>query len=152
MEADRLVVQHPVGVIVVAALGQVVKRVVGLPGDHVVCCDVSGLLTVNGIAVVEPYLYPGDKPSDLTFDVTVPVERVWVMGDHRSDLVMVQSTIALAHSLERTVVAECVETQELLDMLRSLDCDVAQGFLIGRPTSAKGLLRRLQDERRRRVA
>jgi signal peptidase I len=62
-----------------------VKRVVGLPGDHVVCCDVRGLLTVNGIAVVEPYLYPGDRPSDLTFDVTVPVERVWVMGDHRSD-------------------------------------------------------------------
>jgi signal peptidase I len=61
-----------------------VKRVVGLPGDHVVCCDLTGLLTVNGIAVVEPYLFPGDKPSDLTFDVTVPVERVWVMGDHRS--------------------------------------------------------------------
>jgi signal peptidase I len=62
-----------------------VKRVVGIPGDHVVCCDVSGLLTVNGVAVVEPYLYPGDRPSDLTFDVTVPAERVWVMGDHRSD-------------------------------------------------------------------
>jgi signal peptidase I len=61
-----------------------VKRVVGLPGDHVVCCDLKGLLTVNGIAVVEPYLYPGEKPSDLTFDVKVPVERVWVMGDHRS--------------------------------------------------------------------
>ena len=61
-----------------------VKRVVGLPGDHVVCCDLKGLLTVNGIAVVEPYLYPGDKPSDLTFDVRVPAERVWVMGDHRS--------------------------------------------------------------------
>ena len=61
-----------------------VKRVVGLPGDHVVCCDLKGLLTVNGIAVVEPYLYPGDKPSNLTFDVRVPVERVWVMGDHRS--------------------------------------------------------------------
>lgn len=62
-----------------------VKRVVGLPGDHVVCCDISGLLTVNGIAVVEPYLYPGDRPSDLAFDVTVPAGRVWVMGDHRSD-------------------------------------------------------------------
>jgi len=61
-----------------------VKRVVGLPGDHVVCCDLTGLLTVNGIAVVEPYLYPGDKPSDLTFDVRVPVGRVWVLGDHRS--------------------------------------------------------------------
>jgi signal peptidase I len=62
-----------------------VKRVVGLAGDRVMCCDSSGLLTVNGVAVKEPYLYPGDKPSDLTFDVTVPAERIWVMGDHRSD-------------------------------------------------------------------
>jgi signal peptidase I len=62
-----------------------VKRVVGLPGDHVMCCDGNGLLTVNDVAVKEPYLYPGDKPSDLTFDVTVPAERIWVMGDHRSD-------------------------------------------------------------------
>jgi signal peptidase I len=62
-----------------------VKRVVGLPGDHVMCCDPNGLLTVNGVAVKEPYLFPGDKPSDLTFDVTVPAERIWVMGDHRSD-------------------------------------------------------------------
>jgi signal peptidase I len=62
-----------------------VKRVVGLPGDHVVCCDDKGLLTVNDVAVEEPYLYPGDKPSDLTFEVTVPAEGIWVMGDHRSD-------------------------------------------------------------------
>jgi signal peptidase I len=62
-----------------------VKRVVGLPGDHVVCCDAKGLLTINGTEVQEPYLYPGDRPSDLTFDVTVPPGRLWVMGDHRSD-------------------------------------------------------------------
>ena len=62
-----------------------VKRVVGLPGDHVACCDLRGLLTVNGVAVDEPYLYPGDKPSNLTFDVTVPAGHLWVMGDHRSD-------------------------------------------------------------------
>ena len=62
-----------------------VKRVVGLPGDHVVCCDADGRLTVNGKAVKEDYLYPGDKPSELTFDVTVPAGRLWVMGDHRSD-------------------------------------------------------------------
>ena len=62
-----------------------VKRVVGLPGDHVVCCDDSGLLTVNDVAVKEPYLYQRDRPSDLTFDVTVPAGRIWVMGDHRSD-------------------------------------------------------------------
>jgi signal peptidase I len=62
-----------------------VKRVVGLPRDHVVCCDARGLLTINDISVEEPYLFPGDRPSDLTFDVTVPAERIWVMGDHRSE-------------------------------------------------------------------
>lgn len=62
-----------------------VKRVIGLPGDHVVCCDEQGRLTVNGTPLVEPYLHPGDRPSDLTFDITVPPGRVWVMGDHRSD-------------------------------------------------------------------
>ncbi len=62
-----------------------VKRVIGLPGDHVVCCDTRGLLTVNGVSVEEPYLFPGDAPSALTFDVTVPAGDIWVMGDHRSD-------------------------------------------------------------------
>jgi signal peptidase I len=62
-----------------------VKRVVGLPGDHVACCDARGLLTVNDVAVDEPYLYPGDKPSALIFHVTVAAGRIWVMGDHRSD-------------------------------------------------------------------
>lgn len=62
-----------------------VKRVVGLPGDHVMCCDRDGRLTVNGVAVHEPYLFPGDAASDLTFDVIVPAGRLWVMGDHRSD-------------------------------------------------------------------
>jgi EAL domain-containing protein (putative c-di-GMP-specific phosphodiesterase class I)/CHASE2 domain-containing sensor protein len=85
-------------------------------------------------------------------EIKIDQSFIKAMRDHRSDLVMVQSTIALAHSLDRTVVAEGVETQESLDLLNSLGCDTAQGFLIGRPTSAKGLLRRLQDERRRRVA
>jgi signal peptidase I len=62
-----------------------VKRVVGLPGDRVVCCDSMGLLSINGVGAKESYLYPGDTASDLTFDVTVPAERIWVMGDHRSD-------------------------------------------------------------------
>ena len=61
-----------------------VKRVVGLPGDRVTCCDASGRLQVNGVGVDEPYVMPGDRPSDLTFDVVVPAGHLWVMGDHRS--------------------------------------------------------------------
>jgi signal peptidase I len=61
-----------------------VKRVIGLPGDHVVCCD-RGRRTVNGTAIVETYVMTGDRPSELEFDITVPAGRLWVMGDHRSD-------------------------------------------------------------------
>lgn len=61
-----------------------VKRVIGLPGDQVVCCDAGGRLTVSGQQVTEPYLYGGDAPSELTFSVVVPAGRLWLMGDHRS--------------------------------------------------------------------
>ncbi|MDN5789245.1 MAG: signal peptidase I [Micrococcales bacterium] len=61
-----------------------VKRVIGLPGDHVVCCGPDGRVAVNGAPVDEPYVYPGDEPSSHPFDVTVPDGSLWVMGDHRS--------------------------------------------------------------------
>jgi len=60
-----------------------IKRVIGLPGDHVTCCDSQGRLVVNGVPIDEPYLFPGDSPSEQTFDVTVPATSLWVMGDHR---------------------------------------------------------------------
>jgi signal peptidase I len=55
-----------------------------LPGDKVACCDANGKITVDGVAITEPYLYPGNRPSDIDFSVTVPAGRIWVMGDHRS--------------------------------------------------------------------
>ncbi|CAI3800063.1 signal peptidase I [Pseudarthrobacter sp. MM222] len=61
-----------------------VKRVIGLPGDEVVCCDASGRLTVNGQPLAEPYLYAGDAPSEQRFSAAVPAGRLWLMGDHRS--------------------------------------------------------------------
>lgn len=61
-----------------------VKRIVGLPGDHVVCCGSDGRLRVNDVPLDEPYLYPGDRPGAQPFDIIVPEGRHWVMGDHRS--------------------------------------------------------------------
>ena len=40
-----------------------IKRVIGLPGDHVVCCDEDGQLTINGVSITEPYIKPGDTPE-----------------------------------------------------------------------------------------
>lgn len=62
-----------------------VKRLIGLPGDRVRCCAVDGRLEVNGTAVEESYLKPGQQPSLTTFDVTLPPDRFWVMGDNRGD-------------------------------------------------------------------
>jgi signal peptidase I len=61
-----------------------IKRVIGLPGDHVQCCDAKGRVMVNGVPIDETYLYPGNTPSDKIFDVTVTAGNLWVMGDHRS--------------------------------------------------------------------
>ena len=60
-----------------------IRRVIGLPGDHVVCCDAQGRMTVNGKSLNETYLYPGDQPSLTHFDVTVPPGEYWLLGDHR---------------------------------------------------------------------
>src|SRR6266567_2095619 len=62
-----------------------IKRVIGLPGDHVACCT-DGKVTVNGVPLTEDsYLYPGNPPSATKFNERVPPGHIWVMGDHRSD-------------------------------------------------------------------
>jgi signal peptidase I len=66
--------------------GHLVKRVIGVGGDEVRCCDDSGRVTVNGVALHEKsYLAPGLKPSLIDFDVKVAPGYVWVQGDNRSD-------------------------------------------------------------------
>lgn len=63
-----------------------IKRVIGLPGDTVVCCDALGQLTVNGVPLDEPYILlpePGAQATRDEFEVTVPAGSLWVMGDNR---------------------------------------------------------------------
>jgi signal peptidase I len=62
-----------------------IKRVIGMPGDHVVCCDEDGLITVNGEPLRETYVRDGSVASERDFDVRVPAGRVWVMGDNRQE-------------------------------------------------------------------
>ena len=72
-----------VGVLPNPAKQYLVKRVVGVGGDRVICCNTTGKITVNGQEMIEPYVFAGNVPSDMNFDVTVPKGKLWVMGDHR---------------------------------------------------------------------
>ncbi|CAN1500807.1 LepB Signal peptidase I [Candidatus Nanopelagicaceae bacterium] len=71
-----------VGVLPNPAKQYLVKRVIGVAGDKVICCD-NGKLTINGKETSEPYIFAGNKASDLDFNITVPEGKIWVMGDHR---------------------------------------------------------------------
>ncbi len=65
-----------------------VKRVIGVGGDRVQCCDDQGRIMVNGVALDEPYTEgpPGAAFGGCrqTFDVMVPEDNLWVMGDNRA--------------------------------------------------------------------
>jgi EAL domain-containing protein (putative c-di-GMP-specific phosphodiesterase class I)/CHASE2 domain-containing sensor protein len=84
----------------------------------------------------------------------IKIDQSFVKGiaDNRSDRLMVQSTIGLAHSLGRKVVAEGVEHRDILDVLVEMNCDIAQGFAIGRPMSLDSLTKRLASDRKRGAA
>jgi EAL domain-containing protein (putative c-di-GMP-specific phosphodiesterase class I) len=85
-------------------------------------------------------------------EIKIDQSFVRAMKVNRSDLIMVQSTIALAHSLGRTVVAEGVEERATLDQLAEMGCDVVQGYVIGRPMGLRELMHSLQGRSARNVA
>lgn len=122
----------------------------------------SGLATLDamrtlGIRIaIDDY---GTGLSTLDYLKKIPANEIKIdqsfvksMRVNRSDLIMVQSTIALAHSLGRTVVAEGVEDSQCLEELTRMGCDVAQGFAIGRPMGVRELVQRLHIRNARKVA
>ena len=62
-----------------------VKRVIGLPGDTVACDPATDVVTVNDVALTENYLKPGTISCSYAWSVTVPADRLWVLGDNRSN-------------------------------------------------------------------
>jgi signal peptidase I len=69
-----------------AGANHLIKRVIGLPGDTVACCDPLGAMTVNGVPLKENYLRLPDgvtEVSGTSFSVKVPEGSLWVMGDNR---------------------------------------------------------------------
>ncbi|MCU1474451.1 MAG: family signal peptidase [Amnibacterium sp.] len=82
--ADQLL--SLVGLSAQDANDHLIKRVIGLPGDHVTCCNALGQMSVNGTPLDEPYVLhqPGTTAASGTpFDVVVPSDDLWVMGDNR---------------------------------------------------------------------
>jgi signal peptidase I len=79
-----------IGVAPDSSEGDLVKRVIGVGGDTVSCCDAQGRVRVNGVALDEQYVAPGDEPGDAPigcsgeFVAEVPLGYLWVMGDHRA--------------------------------------------------------------------
>jgi signal peptidase I len=108
-----------------------IKRIIGVSGDHLVCCDDQERLVVNGRALSEPYIYRDadgtqDPAADEPFDVTVPTGRLWVMGDHRS---------ASGDSLEHWQ-----QTQDIQEATIEADAVVGRAFTIFWPVDRAGWL------------
>ena len=89
-----------------------IKRIIGTPGDNVMCCDAQERLVINGVSLDEPYIYKDadgnqDPAADRKFNITVPKDRLWVMGDHRS-----ASGDSLEHFEETSDIQEATITEK----------------------------------------
>jgi EAL domain-containing protein (putative c-di-GMP-specific phosphodiesterase class I) len=101
----------------------------------------------------------GTGQSTLSYLKHLPVHElkidkgfVTALRDSKSDQILVRSTIDLAHELGLLVVAEGVEDEHSLDILRGFGCDYAQGYFISRPLAAADLIKMVAREEERRVA
>lgn len=62
-----------------------VKRVIGMAGDRIVCTAPEAKLQINGVEVTETYINQGTRPCGIAFDITVPTNSIWAMGDNRDN-------------------------------------------------------------------
>jgi signal peptidase I len=76
VRGDVVVIQSPSGLLV--------RRVIGLPGDRVMCCNTGGWMEVDGETLYEYYIPFDAPPSQVPFAVTLGAGQMWVMGDNRA--------------------------------------------------------------------
>lgn len=74
-----------IGVLPSGAGDDLVKRVIAVGGDRISCCSADGQIVLNGVPLDEPYLKPGIRTDQIAFDVVVPADSVFVMGDNRAE-------------------------------------------------------------------
>jgi signal peptidase I len=84
---------------------KLVKRVIGLPGEHLACCDVQGRWTIEGTPLDEPYVKAGGGAARVPTDIVVPEGRLWVMGDNRAASNDSRTTFAVSHDIDVATVA-----------------------------------------------
>ncbi|SDS87246.1 signal peptidase I [Actinoplanes derwentensis] len=114
-----------------------IKRVIGQPGDNVVCCDTQRRLIINGQSLDEPYVYvesdgTRNQVASQNFDITVPVGRLWMMGDHRE-----ASGDSLQHYAQSIATDEAGKIQEATI---PIDAVVGRAFTIFWPPGHATLL------------
>jgi signal peptidase I len=104
-----------------------IKRVIAVGGDHVICCDPHGDLTVNGVPLHEGYIYAGAKPSDQHFAVRVPRGYLWVMGDHRDFSADSRSHMSDPHQ-------GCIPARDVVGIVTRISAPSARARPIPTPT------------------
>ena len=72
-----------VGLLPSSSGDDLVKRVIGIAGDHVRCCNAQGQIVLNGVGLVEPFIKPGEGTDQVSFNIVVPADSIFVMGDNR---------------------------------------------------------------------
>ena len=105
-----------------------VGRLIGLPGDTVTCCAAAGLITVDGRALRERYVFPGETPSETRFSVSLRAGQAWVMGDHRTISLdsRIRGPVPLAMIAGR--VSVIIDTDEQVTTVRTPAAFVAAGL------------------------
>ena len=126
-------------------------------GEHqMVAANLSAIEAMGIQLSIDDY---GTGNATLEYMRSVPcqeikIDRRFIMGlaTNQNDMLLVESTIELAHGMHRRVIAEGIEDPETLELLRSIGCDIAQGYYLAKPMRIEAMESLLEAVTRIKVA